>query len=268
MDLLLDARRVLLAGLLAPTTQTIEEFAAATIHDADTKWVVGSVAIPSSQLEALATHLMANLLSGQEQLRISAVIDEPLGSAVMRAAAFDKIMSPAATIVALEAPHSTGIDDAALRVAATGIGPQVAPFISRDLPPEGSGATGVILPLSGVFEAEAVTDQLRLACRRRIPLKAYVSGSVWTAAGTVGDLGVMNLLAASALVCDQGDDNATAALTDTHAEHFELSRAGLRWKDQFIGIPSLRLARSLLVACGIPDPTTTLAGLETAELLP
>lgn len=142
--LLLDARRVLFAGLvdyagLFPPASLDMEAAVAEYRAARTgphSWLVARFICTASRLEELAGVLTATMTAGEPSWPVSVVLDGDLAHAASRAQSFDAHMGNAAEVVFTEvrlrvdpAAGGAATSVAETATAATSISPAVAAFL-------------------------------------------------------------------------------------------------------------------------------------------
>lgn len=127
MELLIDARRTALAGLVdyagvfPPASLALD--AAVDEYRANRRgphaWLQGRFLCPTSQIESLAGLLTATMITGEAPWAVGAIFDEPLGAAALHAGVFDRHMDPAARVTGVEvrapadAADGRDVDDAA-----------------------------------------------------------------------------------------------------------------------------------------------------------
>ncbi|HSF85374.1 MAG TPA: hypothetical protein VLG28_06905 [Acidimicrobiia bacterium] len=110
MELVIDARRMLLGGLIDyagmfPPASLDLESAVAEYRAARTGpqgWMLGRFLCPTSRIEDLAGALTQTMAVGETPWSIGAIFDEPAGSGALHAAVFDRHMDPAARVTAIE----------------------------------------------------------------------------------------------------------------------------------------------------------------------
>ncbi len=148
MELLIDARRTLLgglidyAGLFPPASLDLSGAVAEyrTARRGPHAWMLGRFLCPTSVIEDLAAILSQTMKAGEQPWSVGAIFDEPPGTAALHAGVFDKHMDPAARVTAVELRTPPAAADGrpapaaadVLRPAATAVssvGPEVYGFL-------------------------------------------------------------------------------------------------------------------------------------------
>lgn len=148
MELLIDARRTALAGLvdyagIFPPASLPLDVAVAEFREGRRGphgWLQGRFLCPTSKIEELAGLLSTTMTAGEAPWYVGAIFDEPLGTAALHAGVFDRHMDPAARVTAVEvrtpveAADGRSEGDAAALMrpaaeAARSVGPEVAVYL-------------------------------------------------------------------------------------------------------------------------------------------
>ena len=290
MTLLIDGRRALFeglvdyAGLFPPASLPMGDAAAEYRRArADPNgWMLGRFLCPASRLDELAGLLTGSMTAGEPAWGIGVVFDGPAAAAALQAASFDRYMTPAATVVVVEArapaeaSDGSPVADAADTIApildaAFAVSADVMPFIEitfgaswengipnavaalADLRKRRLHPAGAKMRMGGLV-AEAFPSALQvavfiIACvARDLPFKA-TAGLHHPVRHEDAEMGVwrhgfLNLLAATALAADEAPtETVTAAVSETDAGAFTVSPAGLAWRERRLPVAILRRVR-------------------------
>lgn len=265
MNLLIDARRPLLAGLfeysglIGSNTLSLEEAvlryreAVAGPHG----WIIGRFLCPTSQLEELAALLTVSMKPGERPWHLAAVADEPLGPAAMHAGVFETYMNPAGSVTSIETTAENGpeADVAALATAAAGISPSVIAYLRSttlmspsEIPRFAAASRSHIQPIGALLATTSVTSHpeqvaevIRTSAQLGVPLKLVSSEPSVTVSG------FLRLVAAASLACGNAAAETLAdVLNDDDPDAMTATGVGLRWRDQLFGAPRIQKARSTL----------------------
>lgn len=281
MNLLLDARRILFYDLIDDARlcdgASLETAVAAyrkTVA-ARSGWVAGRFQCPTSQLENLAGLLTTSMTAAEPRWRVSAVFDEPAGTAALHAVVFDRYMDPAGAVVVAETDVGGPTDFGAAATAALGISQQVVPFlVVNDNAVDAIGAIDTLhrqrlRPIGAVIDAAtSITETASFVAgciARGVPFKL---AGAFRPVRHDDRPGVLNVLAATALAhAGAHDKTLRDVLADQNAAAFTVTAVGLRWRERLVAVPQLRETRRSLVAVSCADFAATIADLEAMHLL-
>lgn len=304
MTLLTDARRALLEGLvdyagIFPPASLEVAGAVAEYREARQgphAWMLGRFLCPASHLEQLAGELTGSMTTGEAPWRVSVVFDGAAPADAISAAAFDRTMSPAATVELVEAKLPADADQDGIAVlldAALSVSSEVVPFLEvgrgsgmpstvdtiaslrrRRLRPVGAklrtgGVTADAFP-----EPEEVATFIAACQDAGLPFKV-TAGLHDPVRHRHPELDVMrhgflNLLVTAALAGEGAAvADLTAAIADTDSEAFTVTTTGLSWRGRRIAAGSLLAMRHRLFpaygSCSFDEPVAGLAAMGIVE---
>lgn len=304
MTLLIDARRALLEGLvdyagMFPPASLAVPAAVAEYRESRQgphAWMLSRFLCPASRLEDLAGELTGSMAAGEAPWRVSVVFDGVAPADAITAAAFDRTMSPAATVELVEAPlpaDGDGDGIAAVLDAALSVSSEVVPFLEVGRGPGMTAAVATIAslrrrrlrpvgvklrtggPTPDAFPEPGEVAGFIAACRDvGLPFKV-TAGLHHPVRHRHPELDVMrhgflNLLVAAALA---GEGAAVADLVavvaDTDPEAFTVTTTGLSWRGRRIAAGSLLAMRHRLFpaygSCSFDEPVADLAAMGIVE---
>lgn len=297
MRLVLDARTAALAALIDyagrfPPASLPMEDAVATYRRLRTgpqQWVVGRFLCRATELDHLAAAATPHLEAGERPWPVGVVYDTDIGAATSMAAAFQREMSPAMTIDAVEVRMpDDGSVDGILDAIAT-IDAETATYVevdrSLDIADQigaigsslrGRGRTGGAKLRCGGLEPAAFPSPEEVATfiaettEERVPFKATAGLHQpirhFDAAAGVWRHGFVNLLAGTAAAA-AGEDRSTieSIVSDDDADAFSLNAVSLRWRGLTVAGVAIRNARlhgfTAYGSCDIDEPLEALATL-------
>ncbi|MCP4306997.1 MAG: hypothetical protein GY788_19415 [bacterium] len=284
MNLLIDARRPLLAGILdydamsGPGNSSMKQ-AASAYRDTVAGphgWVVGSFVCPSSRLEELVSLLTGSMVPGERPWQVGVVVDEELGAAAMHASVFHTYMDPAGAITSIETMTDGGLEGAAtsLVTAASGIATSTIAYadlgaecVDKDIAALTELAKLRIQPIGGLLDlGHRSPDPQRLAAtilasaQRRIPVKVRSSLAL--------DALLLQSLTATVLAHQGASiDQLEELLATEPAGGITASGVGLRYQNDLFGAPDIRGARSTIRSWSCPDLNSAISQLVALGLL-
>jgi hypothetical protein len=289
--MLLTGERVLFdglidyAGLFPPTSLDVEEAVAeySAARTGGHAWILGRFLCPDSRLEELAGVLTRTMRPNDPSWAVGVVLGGRIAEAATAASAFDREMSPAAAVDAVEVRLPTEVSDgrppAAASVelrhtvrAALSVGPAVRPYLEVAVGPgwemgiESAVAAiavardselrslGAKIRCGGLtadaFPSASQVASFMVACSRHdVPFKA-TAGLHHPIRHVDDDLGVMrhgflNLLFAAGLAAEGEDEVAVAAiLSETDRSAFSLLASRFAWRGRGLLLPALKRLRT------------------------
>lgn len=284
MNLLIDARRPLLKGILdydattkirdtsmKPAVSVYRE-AMAGPHG----WAVGRFVCPSSRLEELVGLLTASMVPGERPWQVGVAMDEELGTAAMHASVFHTYMDPAGAVTSLEpiANHGLGTSATLLTTAASGISANTIAY--TELGAEADDLNIAALAELARFRLQPVGALLDLGQRPHDPMRlatallASARGRVPVKVRSPLSLGAMllqSLTAAALAHRDATIDRPMDVLATDSSKNVTASAVGLRWQDDLFGVPDIKKARSTLQSWSSHDLGADLRQLAGLGLL-
>ena len=293
MQLLIDGPAALFGGLIdyagifPPASLSLDDAAAEyrTARSGDHAWMLGRFLCTTSRLEDLAGLLTGSMTRGEQPWSLSAVVDEPPGVGALHAQVFDRHMSPAARVDAVEIRLPESVSDGRSVEAAVEeakpvveamitISPEVVPYF--EVARTEAWATGV----HAAIEALA---SLRNGMLRRLGAKLRTGGTTPDAFPSSADVarfivachttglpykataglhhpvrhhdaeldvmrhGFLNMLGAAGIARSGGTvDEVASVLDETDPEAFVIGASGLSVAGTRIPIPGVRAMRTSL----------------------
>lgn len=284
LNVLVDALRPLLAGIVG--YRVVSDSGSPSLETAVSAyrralsgphgWTIGRLLCPTSQLETLVGALTASMRPGDRPWHIGAIVDEPLGSAAMHAAVFHQYMDPAGSVTSLEAVANNESSVIGLASAAAGISPAAIAFVrTKSLASEHieqvaevaririqpAGVAIYIADVDAVPNglADAVVACVRLGVPIRLNAPMTATGIQW----------LLRLMTAAAIADRTASvEDIGAALTDEDPDSFIMTAVGLRWRDEFFGVPAIQKARKVIHTWSCDDPDEAISNLVARGLLP
>lgn len=246
-------------------------------------WLLGRFICPASRLEELAAQLISSMSAGEKPWEVSVILDGERAESGARAQAFEKEMSPGATITMVEArlpaeasdgrsqDEVTGLIRPVVR-AACSVSPTVRPFMEVVRSQRWE---------AGLKAAVEAMLHVRLEEMRPIGMKLRCGGAEPSAFPTPAEVarfivechahdlpykataglhhpvrhldrqldvmqhGFLNILFASAFAAQDADEaQIVAVLEETDSAGFEVGNAAIRWRGREVGVAALRRVRT------------------------
>ena len=261
MNLLIDARRALLNGILdydamgevgeSSMKQAVSVYreAVAGPHG----WAVGRFVCPSPRLEELVRLLTGSMVPGERPWQVGVVVDEDLGAAAMHASVFHTYMDPAGAVTSLEPVANNGLGTSATSLATAASGISANTIAYAGLGPEANDREVAALAELAQLRIQPVGALLDLGQRPHDPIR-LATAILASAQGQVPvkvrsplplDAMLLQLLTAAALAHrNTSIDRLEELLAEDPPGGVTASAVGLRCQGDLFGVPDINRARS------------------------